>query len=154
MDCNHTRLPCPSLSSEICSNSCPLNKWCHSTISSSIASFSFCPQSFPASVFSNESALCIRLPKYWRFNIRLSSEYSLLIPFRIDWFGFFAVQEIPKSLLQHHNSKASILQPSAFFMIQLSHLYMATRKIIALTIWTFISKVISLLFNTLVGHLC
>ena len=91
----------------------------------------------------------MRWPKYWRFNIRLSSEYSLLIPFRIDWFGFFAVQEIPKSLLQHHNSKASILQPSAFLIVQLSHPYMTTGKIIALTRWTFVGKVISLLFNML-----
>ena len=114
--------------------------------SSSAAPFSFCFQSFLVSVFSNESAL---LPKYWCFNISLSSEYSGLIPFRIDWFDFFAVQEILKSLLQHHNSKASILQLSAIFMVQLSQLYMTTGKIIALTIWTFVCKAMSLLFNLL-----
>ena len=118
-------------------------------LSSSSAAPFFCFQSFLVSVFSNESALCIRLPKYWCFNISLSSEYSGLIPFRIDWFDFFAVQEILKHLLQHHNSKASILQHSAFFMIQLSHLYMTTGKIIALTIWTFVCKAMSLLFNML-----
>ena len=100
-------------------------------------------------VFSNESALCIRWPKYWSFSISPSNEYSELISFRIDWFDLLAVQGTPKSLLQHHNSKASILQHSATFMVQLSHLYMTTGKTIALTIRTFVSKVISLLFNLL-----
>ena len=100
-------------------------------------------------VFSNESAFHIRWPKYWRFNfsISLSDEYSGLISFRIDWFDHLAFQGILKSLLQHHSSKASILQCSAFFMVQFSHPHMTTGKIIALTIWTFVSKVMSLLFK-------
>ena len=106
------------------------------------------PSIFPSiRVFSNESALCIWWPKYWSFtfSINPSGEYSGLISFRIDWFGLFAVQGILKSLLQHHSSKASILWRSAFFMVQLSHPYMTTGKTIALNIWTFVSKVMSLL---------
>ena len=101
-------------------------------------------------VFSSESALCIRWPKYWSisFSISSSNEYSGLLSFRIDWCDL-AVQGTLKSLLQHHSSKASILQHSAFFIVQLSHPYMSTRKTIALTIWTFVGKVMSLLFNTL-----
>ena len=104
------------------------------------------PSIFPSiRVFSNESVLCIRWPKFWSFSFSISpsSEYSGLSSFRI------AVQGTLKSLLQHHSSKASILQSSAFFMIQLSHLYMTTGKTIALTRWTFVSKVMSLLFNML-----
>ena len=102
-------------------------------------------------VFSNESVLCIRWPKYWSFSYSMSpsNEYSELISFRIDWFDLLAVQETPKSLLQHHSSKASILWCSAFFMVQLSHPYMTTGKTIALTIQTFVSKLMSLLFNML-----
>ena len=103
------------------------------------------PSIFPSiRVFSSESALCIRWPKYWSFSFSISpsNEYSGLISFRIDWFDF-------KSLLQHHSLKASVLQCSAFFIVQLSHLYVTTRKTIALTIWILISKVTSLLFNTL-----
>ena len=102
-------------------------------------------------VFSNESALCIRQPKYWSFSfsIRPSSEYSGLISFRIDWFNLLAVQGTLKSLLQHHSLKASILQCSDFFVVQLSHPYMTIGKIIALTKWTFVSKVMCLLFNML-----
>ena len=101
-------------------------------------------------VFSNESALHIRWPKYWSisFSISPSNEYSGLISFTIDWFGLLAIQGTLKSLLQHHNSKASI-QCSAFFIVQLSHLYTTTGKPIALTRWTFVGKVMSLLFNTL-----
>jgi len=101
--------------------------------------------------FSNESALCIRWPKYWNFSFSFSpsSEYSGLISFRIDCFNFLALQGTLKSLLQHQNSKVSILHCSAFFMVQPSHQYMTTKKIIALTIQTFVSKVISLFFNTL-----
>ena len=93
-------------------------------------------------VFSKELTLCIRWPKYWSFNFSInpSNEYSGLISFRIDWFDFFTVQGTLESLLQHHSSKASILQHSAFFMVQLSHLYMTTGKTIALTIWTFDGK--------------
>ena len=99
--------------------------------------------------FSNESILGIRWPKYWSFsfNISPSNEYSGLISFRIDWFDLLAVQGTLKNLLQHHSSNASILQCSAFFMVQFSHPYMTTGKTIALTRWTFVSKVMSLLFN-------
>ena len=123
----HARLPYPSSSLSACSNSCPLSQWCHPTITSSVIPFSSCLQSFPASIFSNESVLCIRWPKYWSLSssISPSSEYSLLISFRIDWFDL-SVQGILKSLLQHHSSKASVLSRSAFFMVQLSHPYMTT----------------------------
>ena len=102
-------------------------------------------------VFSNESAHHIRWPKYWSlsFSNSHSNKYSGLISFRIDWFDHPAVQGTLKSLLQNHNLKASILWRSAFFMVQLSHSYMTTGKTIALTTWTFVSKVMSLLFNTL-----
>ena len=98
--------------------------------------------SHPTSIFSNESALCIRWPKYWSFsfNISPSNEHSGLISFRMDWLDLLAVQGTLKSLPQHHSSKASILQRSAFFIVQLSHLYMTTGKIIALTRYTFVSK--------------
>ena len=110
------------------------------------------PLIFPSiKVFSNESALCIRWPKNWSFSFSISpsNEHPGLIAFRIDWLDFLAVQGTFKSLLQHHSSKASILQPSAFFIVQLSHPYMTTGKTIALTRWTFIGKVMSLLFNML-----
>ena len=125
----HTRLPCPWLSPGACSNSHPLNQWCHPTISSSLAPFSFCLHFFfSIKVFSSESVLCIRSPKYWcfSFSISPSNEYSGLISFRIDWFDLLAVQGTLKSVLQHHSSKASILQCSAFFTVQLSHPYMTT----------------------------
>ena len=108
------------------------------------------PSIFPSiRGFSNESALCIRWPKYWGFSFSISpsNEYSGLISFRIDWLDLLAVQGTPKSLLQHHSSKASILRRSAFFIVQLSHLYMTAVKTIALTKWTFVSKVVSLLFK-------
>ena len=98
-------------------------------------------------VFSSESVLCIRWPKYWNFSISPSNEYSRLISFRIDWFDLLAVQGTFKSLLQHHSSKASILQGPAFFIVQLSHPYTTTGKIIALTRWSFVGKVMSLLFT-------
>ena len=110
------------------------------------------PSIFPSiRVFSNESVLCIRWPKYWSFSFSISpsNEYSGLISFRIDWFDLLAVQGTLKSLLQHHSSKASVLRNSAFFIVQLSHPYMTTGKTIALTRWTFVGKVISLLFNML-----
>ena len=102
-------------------------------------------------VFSNESTLCIRWPKYWSFSFSISpsNEHSGLISFRMDWFYLLAVQGTLKSLLQHHSSKASILWCSAFFTVQLSHQYMTTGKTIALTRWTFVGKVILLLFNML-----
>ena len=101
-------------------------------------------------VFSKESALCIRWPKYWSFifSISPSDEHSGLI-LRMEWFDLLAVQRVLKTLLQHHSSKASILQHSAFFILQLSHTYMTTGKTIALTIQTFVGKVLSMLFNML-----
>ena len=116
-----------------------------------------CPLFLPPSTcpciraFSNESVLPIRWPRYWSFSFSISpsNECSGLISFRIDWFDFSAVQGTLKSLLQHHNSKALILRFSAFFMVQLSHPYTTTGKAIALTIWTFVSNVLSPLFNTL-----
>ena len=145
----HARPPCPSLFSGVCSSSCPLNQWCHPTIS-------FCcpllllPSVFPGiRVFPNESALCIRWPKYWSFSFSISpsNEYLGLTSFRMDWLDLLAVQGTLKSLLQHHSSKASILQCSAFFIAQVSHPYMTVGKTVALTIWTFVSKGMSLLFN-------
>ena len=110
------------------------------------------PSIFPSiRVFSNESVVCIRWPKYWSFSFSISpsNEYSGLISFRIDWFDLLAVQGTLKSLLQHHSSKASVLRHSAFFMVQLSCPYITTGKTIALTKRTFVSKVLSLLFNML-----
>ena len=110
------------------------------------------PSIFPSiRVFSNDSVLHIRWPKYWSFsfNISPSNEYSGLISFRMDWLDLFAVQGTLNSLLQYHSSKASILWCSAFFIVQLSHPYMTTGKNIALTRWTFVGKVMSLLFNML-----
>ena len=110
------------------------------------------PSIFPnIRVFSNESILHFRWPKYWSFSFSIcpSNVYSGLIFFRIDWFDLLAVQGTLKSLLQHHSSKASILQHSAFFIVQLLHPYMTTGKTIALTRWTFVGKVMSLLFNML-----
>ena len=112
----------------------------------------FLPSIFPSiRVFSNESALRIRWPKYWSFsfNISPSSEHPELISFRMDWLDLLAVQGTLKSLLQHHSSKTSIILCSAFFMVQLSYTYMTTGKMIALTRWTFVGKVMSLLFNML-----
>ena len=116
-----------------------------------------CPLLLPPSiipsirVLSNESVLCIRWPKYWSFSFSISpsNEYSGLISFRIDWFDLLAVQETLKSLLQHHSSKASVLQCSALLIVQLSHPYMTTGKTIVLTRWNFVGKLMSLLFNKL-----
>ena len=110
------------------------------------------PSVFPSiMVFSNELALHIRGPKYWSFSFSISpsNECSGLISFKIDWFGLLVVQGAVKSLVQHHNSKASVLQPSAFFVVPLSHPYVTTGKTIALTKHTFVGKAMSLLFNTL-----
>ena len=129
-----TRLPCPSLSPGVCSNSCPLSRWCHPPISS-CCPLLFLPSIFPSiRVFSSELLFCITWPKYWSSSTSPSNEYSGLISFRVDWFDHFVVQRTLKSLLQHHNSKAPILCHWAFFVVQLSHLYMQTRKTIALTI--------------------
>ena len=110
------------------------------------------PSIFPSiRVFSNESVICIRWPKYWSFSFSISptNEHPGLISFRTDWLDLLAVQGTLKSLLQHHSSKASILWHSVFFIVQLSHPYMTTGKTITLTRWTFVGKVISLLFNML-----
>ena len=106
------------------------------------------PSIFPSiRVFCSESALCIKWPKYWSFSISPSSEYSGLIPFRIYWFNLLAVQGTLKSVLQHHRLKASVLCHSAFFIVQFSHPFVTTGKNVALTIQTFVCKVMSLLFN-------
>ena len=119
----HARPPCLSPTPRACSNSCPLNQWCHPTISSSVIPISSCLQSFPTSeFFSNKSSLHIMWPKYWSFSFSISpsNEHLGLISFRTDWLYFFAVQGTLKSLLQHHSSKASILWCSAFYIVQVS----------------------------------
>ena len=148
----HARLPCPSPTPGAYSNSCPSRWCCHSSISSSVVPFSSLLQSFPASgSFQMRSVLRIRWSKYWSFSfcISPSNEYSGLISFRIDWLDLLAVQRTLKSLLQHHSSRASILQCSVFFTVQLSHPYMTTGKTIALTRRTLVGKVMSLLLNML-----
>ena len=140
----HARLPCPSPSPRALSNSCPLRTWCHLILCCPLL---LLPSIFPSiRVFSNELAVCIRWPKCWSFNFSISpsNDYSGLISFRVDWYDLFAVQGTLKSLLQHHSSKASILRHSAFLMVQLSHPYMTTGKTIALTMWAFVGKVMSL----------
>ena len=145
----HARPPCPSPTTRVYPNPCPLSRWCHPTISSSVVPFSSGPQSFPASgsfpmsqLFTSGgqsigvAALTSFLPK------------NTQISFRMDWLDLLAVQGALKSL-QHHSSKASILWRSAFFTLQLSHLYVTTAKTIALTILTFVCRVMSLLFNML-----
>ena len=128
----NARPPFPSPTPRVHSNSCPSSQWCHPTISSSVVPFSSCPQSLPASVFSNESTLGMRWPKYWSFSFSISpsNEHSGLISFRMDWLDLLIVQGTLKSLVQHHSSKASILRHSAFFTVQLSHPYMTTGKTI------------------------
>ena len=119
----HARPPCPSPAPRIYSNSCPLSQWCHPTISSCHC-LVLLPSIFPSiRVFSNESGLRSRWPKYWSFSFNISpfNEHPGLISFRMDWLDLLAVQETLKSLLQHHSSKASILRRSAFFIVQLSH---------------------------------
>ena len=148
----HARPPCPSPTPRVYSDSCPSSQWCHPAISSSVVPFSSCPQSLPASeFFSSESTLHMRWPKYWTFSFSIipSKEIPGLISFRMEWLDLLAVQGTLKSLLQHHSSKASILQRSAFFTVQLSHPYMTTGKTIALTRRTFVGKVMSLLLNML-----
>ena len=147
----HARPPCPSPIPGFHPNCCPSSQWCHPALI-------LCPPLFllpaiPPSirVFSNESALLMRWPKYWSFsfNISPSKEIPGLISFRMDWLDLLAVQGTLNSLLQQHSSKASILQHSAFFTVQLSHPYMTTGKTIALTRRTLVGKVMSLLLNML-----
>ena len=148
----HARFPCPSPSLGVCLNSCPLSWWCHPTILSSVVSLSFCIQSFQRqSLFQWVGSLHqgAKVLGSFSFSVSPSSENSGLISLRIDWCDLFAVQGTLKSPLQHHSSKASILWHSVFFMVQLSHPYMTTGKTIALTIWTFVGKVTSLLSNML-----
>ena len=147
------RHPCPSPTLGACSNSCLLSWWCHPTISFSVIPFFSCLESFPASRSSPVNQLWIRWPKYWSFSFSISptNEYSGLISFRMDWLDLLAVQGTLKSLLQHHSSKVSILRCSAFLMIQFSHPYMTTGKTIALTRWTFVGKVMSLILICCLG---
>ena len=150
----HARLPCPSPTPEVYSNSCPLSRWCNPAILSSVITFSSHLQSFPnIRVFSNELVLHIRWLKYqsFSFSIGPSNEWSGLIFFRIDSFDLLFVWGTLKGLLQCHSSKASILQHSAFFMVQLSYSYMTTGKTIALTRQTFVGKVMCLLFICCLG---
>ena len=147
-----TRPPCPSPTPGVYSNSSPLSRWCHSTVSSSVFPFSSCPQSFLASGSFQMSQLFASGGQ----SIGVSASTSVLpwwdpglVSFRMDWLNLLAVQGTLKSILQHHSSKASILRGSAFFIVQLSHPYMTTGKAIALTRQTFVDKVMSPLFNML-----
>ena len=146
-----TRLPCPSPSPEVCSNSGPLRCMLsnHLTLCRLLL---LLPSVFPSTrVLSSKLALHIRWPKCWSFSFSISpsNEYSGLISFRMDWLDLLAVQGTLKSVFQHHSSKTLILQHSAFFMVQISHPYMTTGETITLTRWTFVGKVMSLLFNML-----
>ena len=146
----HARRSCPLLSSGVCSNSCPNESMIPSNYLNLCCPLLLLPSIFPSiMVFSNESDLRIRWPKYWSFSISPSNEYSGLNSFRIDWLDLLAVQGTLKSLLQHHSSEASILRCSTFFRVKLSHPYMTTGKTVALTRQTFVGKVMSLLFNML-----
>ena len=151
-DCSTARLPCPLPTPGACSNSCPLSQWYHPTISSSVTPFSSYLQSFPASGSFLVSQLFTSGGQSTRASISAispSNEYSGLISFRNDWFDLLAVQGTLKSLLQHHSSTAWILWRSAFYIIQLSHPYVTNGKTTALIRQTFLSKVMSLLFNML-----
>ena len=148
----HARPPCPSPTPGAYSNSCPLSQWCHPTILSSDVPFSSPLQSFPASGSFQMSQLFASGGGSIEVSASTSvlpNEYSGLISFRMDWLDLLAVQGTLKSLLQHHSSKASILQCSAFFIVQLSQPYMTTGKTMALTRWNFVGKVMSLFFNML-----
>ena len=138
----HARPPCPSPTPGVYSNSCPSSRWCHPTIWSSVIPFSSHLQSFPASgsfPVSQLFTLCgQRIEVSASASVLPVNEYSGLISFRMDWLDLLAVQGTLKSLLQHHSSKASILLCSAFFIVQLSHLYVTTGKTVALTRWTFV----------------
>ena len=151
----HSRLPCPSPTTGACSNSCPSSRWCHPTIWFSVIPFSCSLQSSPASgsfqmsqfFASGGQSIGVSASASVNEYSWISNEYSELISFRMDWLDPLAVQGTYKSLLQHHNSKASVLRCSAFFIVQLSHPYTTTGKVIALTRQTFVCKVMSLFFN-------
>ena len=138
----HARPPCPSPTPGIYPNSCPLSRWCHLTISSSVIPFSSC-------LGSSQMSQLFTSGGQNGFSISPSNEHPGLISLRLDWLDLLAVQGTLKSLLQHYSSKASILWRSVFFIVQLSHPYMTTGKTIALTRQTFVDKVMSLLFNML-----
>ena len=144
---HHTRLPCPSPTPRACSNSCPLSQWCHPTISSSVIPFSS-NLSQHQGLFQWVSS-SHQVAKVLELQLQSFQWILGLISFSIDGFDLFAIRGTLKSLLQHHNSEASIFRHSAFFIVQLSHPYMTTGKTIALSSWTFVGKVISLLFNML-----
>ena len=152
----HTRLPCPSLPPRVCSNACPLSQWCHPTVSSSVASFPSCTQSFPASGSFPVSWLIItRWSEDWSFSFSISpsSEYSGLISFRVDWFDLLVLKGLSRifssTIVRKHQffSTQPSLWTNFLYSPALSRLYMTTGKIIALTKQTFVSKVMSLLFN-------
>ena len=150
----HASPPCPSPTTGVYPNSCPFSQWWHPTISSSVIPFSSCFQSFPASgSFQMTQFFTSGGKRGFIFSNNPSNEYSGLISFQMDWLDLLAVQGTLKSLLQHNSSKASVLWCSAFFMVQLSHPYVTTGKTIALTRWTFVGKVMSLLFNVLFGRM-
>ena len=147
----HARPPCPSPTPGVYSNSCPSSRWCHPAISCSAVPFSSHPQSVQHQGLFQWVNSLHEVEEYWSFSFSISpsNEHPGLISFRMDWLDLLAVQGTLKSLLQHHSSKASIFQRSAFFTVQLSYPYMTTGKTIALTRRTFIGKVMSLLFNIL-----
>ena len=148
----HARPPCPSPTPKVYPNPYPSSRWCHPAISSSVVPFSSYPQSFPALGSFPMSQLFTwggQTIGSFRFSISPSNEHPGVISLRMDWLDLLAVQGTLKSLLQHHSSKASILRRSAFFTVQLSHPYMTIGKTIALTKWTFVGKVMSLLLNML-----
>ena len=148
----HARPPCPSPTPGVYPDSCPSSQWMPSSHLILCHPLLFLPPIPPSiRVSSNESTLRMRCPKYWSFSFTISpsNEYSGLISFRMDWLDLLAVQGTLKSLLQHHSSKTSTLQLSAFFTVQLSHPYMTNGKTITLTRWTLVGKVMYLLFNML-----
>ena len=148
----HTRLPCLSTNSQSLLKLMSIESVMPSNHLILCRPLLLLPSVFPSiRIFSNEPVLCIRWPKYWSFSFSSSpsNEYSGLISFRMDWLDLLAVQGPLRSLLQHHSSKASILQHPAFFIVQLLHPYMTTEKTIALTRWTFVGKEMSLLLNML-----
>ena len=142
----HARPPCPSPTLRVYPNPCPLSRWCHPTISSSVIPLSSCPQSSPASGSFQMSQL---FASGGQGRVSASTSVLLMICFMMDWMDLLAVQGTLKSLLQHHSSKASILRGSTFFIVQLWHLYITTGKTIALTRRNLVDKVMSLLFNML-----